>query len=175
MNLNIARVALLTIWVISLVFSVVITHEFIEGKTKVQGRHHLYYRVQPSERDNVWIQTTKSIGAFYTAYLGGMLIFIFSPRWKTTNGTGDVTRFVIAEIMTLLFNGLFLALLCRPFFDITNHLAIEDAAKTAATVTSTFSFVLTAIMAFYFEMNKPKDSRKDDKGPANIEPSIDNG
>jgi hypothetical protein len=75
---------------------------------KVPGYDDPIVRVLPDERSQLRADALKPVSIVYAAYLGEMLIFVFCSRWTSkASRKDDLTRFILALICTLLFNGMF--------------------------------------------------------------------
>jgi hypothetical protein len=151
LNMKVARIAVIVLWVISLVCSWTIVEFYVQGTVKLPGYTVPIYRVPPHERDAVRETALNPVVTVYLSYLGGMLLFVFGSRWtKKASESDDLFRYILALICTLLFNGMFLYILSRPLAGSVNNLLIQNSASRACTQAHNWSFLVAPIMAFYF-------------------------
>lgn len=145
------RIIVIGMWLASLALAWFIIERFVRGSLNVPGYSEPIVRVMEEDRGQVRADTLKPVSIVYAAYLGEMLLFVFCSRWtKKAGPRDDLTRFVLALLCTLLFNGMFLYVLSRPLADSTNVLRLEDSARDAALQARNWSFLAAPILAFYF-------------------------
>lgn len=139
-----ARFLLTLLWLTSFLVCVFIVESYIHIKSP-RGKLYLL----PDDR----LDCLRPLSVLYSCYLAGILAFWFlRPFNSAVSDQADRTRFIIAVICTVIFNGYILFILSQGFVSSSTNGNILKDVDTAVGMAKYLSFIVAPVNAYYFGM-----------------------